>query len=156
MRRAALRPPPSSSGATLIELFVALALLAFGLLPLLLALNNVHVNTVKMGNRAEAQRLAAERIDALKALGFKAVETDLLAGAATVTLDEGALDIKQYRRITVLQHQKAVTSATFVDAAVGDLPTDYIRITATVEWETDSGASGRTISALMTRDGALE
>jgi prepilin-type N-terminal cleavage/methylation domain-containing protein len=145
-----------SRGATLVELLVAIVILAVGLLPLLLAMNNVYVNTVRIGSRIEAQHLAAARLDELKAMGFKAIEMNLLAGQASVTIDEGALAVKPYRRGTTIVHQRKVTDAQFVDAVLANLPTDYIRLTTTVTWGTDTGTQKRSLTALVTRDGALE
>jgi hypothetical protein len=145
------------SGATIIEVLVAVVILVLGLLPLLLALNNVYVDTYRLGTRSEAQLLAAEKIDELKSEGFLGVEIDYLSGTDSALLNDSDLPQRPYSRITEISYQKEASPSGFVDADSADVPTDYIRLRTTVSWTTaDSGPLERTLTAMMTRDGSLE
>lgn len=143
-------------GATLIELIVALVVLTAGLLPLLLALNRIYINSYKLGVRSEATLLAAERIDDLKSQGFLAIEMNTLAGKDSALINEGALSQKPYFRVTELRYQKSLTGADFVDAGPSDIPTDYIKLTSTVSWFSDYRLLNRTLTTMMTRQGSFD
>lgn len=143
-------------GATIIELLVAVIILAVGLLPLVLALNRIYTDAYRLGTRAEAQLLAAEKIDEFKADGFLDVSTDTLGTKVSVTVDEGALSRKPYYRSTTVTYQKYDGVAAFTDAATGDSATDYIKVQTTVSWKGDTTVFYRTVTGLLTKEGAFE
>ncbi len=146
-----------AAGATLLELIIALVLLAVGLLPLLLAMNRITVDTYALGTRSEAQLLAGEKIDELKERGFLGVETDYLPpGADSATIDDGALPQKPYSRRTVIRYQKSAGTTGFVDATPADVPTDYLKIRTTVSWTVEGKPVTRAVSAMITREGSFE
>jgi Tfp pilus assembly protein PilV len=142
-------------GATLVELLVAVIILSVGLLPLVLAMNKIFTNTYSMGTRSEAQLLAAEKVDELKSYGFATLEDEYLAGADSVVLTEDTAAMKPYVRTTLITYQKAKDS-TFVDVVAADTATNYIKMKTTVMWATDTSSYSRSLTAMVTREGALE
>ncbi|RMH56256.1 MAG: hypothetical protein D6679_10015 [Candidatus Hydrogenedentota bacterium] len=144
------------NGATLIEILVAVILLSLGLLPLLLALNRTVTNTYSLGTRSEALLLAAEKIDELRAEGFGEIEANILAGADSAVINEGALEEKPFFRTTEIIYQKDLGGMNLVDASPADVPTDYIKLKSTVRWLVENRPLERSVTALMAREGALE
>ncbi len=145
-----------SVGATLIELIVALVLLTVGLLPLLLSMNRIFMDTYALGTRSEAQLLCAEKIDLLKAGGFLELEIDHLNGSDTALIDDGVLPGTPYTRQTILTYQKQASASSFVDASPADVPTDFIKITTTVTWSVQNRPVDRSLTTMVTREGSFE
>lgn len=143
-------------GATLVEAIVALLILAIGLLPLLLALNRLYTGAYRLGVRATAQSLAAERIDQLKAEGYLAVAATYLNGVDSAVIREDTATTWPYVRVTTIVYQKPDSGLSFMDVTATDSPTDYIRLTARVTRQTDSGVFERSLTAMLTREGMLE
>lgn len=143
-------------GATLIELLVAVILLTLGLLPLLLALNKIYVYSFSMGTRAEAQLLAAEKLDELKEAGFLTIETDYIAGADSCVITEDTLVARTFYRVTKISYQKFTDNTTLVEASGADVPTDYLKIKSAVSWSQDTVVMVRTATALIAREGSFE
>lgn len=143
-------------GATLIELLVALVMLAIGLLPLLLAMNKVFIGTLAAGTRSEALLLAAERVDQLKAEGFLGLELSYLAGNESTVINDGALSTRPYSRQVQLVYQHMASSSSFVDATPAQVPTDFIKVTATVNWAVEGRTATRSVTTLMAREGGFE
>ncbi|MEK8022273.1 MAG: hypothetical protein AAB229_00530 [Candidatus Hydrogenedentota bacterium] len=143
-------------GATIIELIVAVIILGVGLLPLVLALNKIYTNTYSLGTRGEAQLLAAEKIDELKSLGYLKIATDSLAGSDSVVYQDDAVVMKPFSRSTEISYIKYNGGTSFVDADSADVPTDYIQLKTEVRWATDTAVYSRNLTALLTKEGALE
>lgn len=156
IREARRRIGRVNSGATMIELVVALVMLAIGLLPLLLAMNKIFMGTLASGTRSEALLLAAERVDQIKAEGFVGLELSYLAGNESTIINDGALSTRPYSRQVQLVYQHMATSTSFVDATPAQIPTDFIKVTATVNWSIEGRSATRSVTTLLAREGGFE
>ncbi|MEW5692520.1 MAG: prepilin-type N-terminal cleavage/methylation domain-containing protein [Candidatus Hydrogenedentota bacterium] len=148
-----MNPEHRRNGFSLIELLIALSILALGLLPIVLALNRLEMNTFHIGTVACSSHLAAEKLEELRSYGFSKIEADSLAYNLSASFDEGKLPGSIYSRKTFIRYQKQNANGSLSDAALADIPTDFIKIETVVCWTVEKNTRSETVVCVITRHG---
>lgn len=151
------RKMKSEAGLSLIELLVALIILAAGIVPILISLGSMKLKVVESGAFSEAVRFAGEKVDSLRFSGFAALESSYLGGGTQVsgTVENDTEIVKgKYYRTTTVRYMKQNGDGSLSPAAAADIPTNFIKLESVVRWAIKGVDRSDTVSSVLARTGS--
>lgn len=137
----------AEDGVSLVEMLVALTLIAVGLMALLTTLTASASSLVNQRARTGATRVASAHMEGLRARGYDGVKADLAAGvyATPITRD---LDGRRYTITTAVEERDAQTGGAVVAGRES-----VLKVVTTVAWGAGDGARSSTFETALAAEG---